>query len=127
MRSVPGDGEALDWNETHAQRFREAMDEDFNAPAAVAVLFELVSEVNRSRSPALARQLTALGGILGIAPRAEAADPEAAEIQALVDARQAARKAKDFAEADRIRDELTARGIVVEEGPDGAKWRRSRG
>jgi cysteinyl-tRNA synthetase len=50
MRSVPGDGAALDWDEAHAQRFREAMNEDFNAPAAVAVLFELASEVNRNRS-----------------------------------------------------------------------------
>jgi len=126
IRSVEGDGQPLDWNEAHAARFRDAMDEDFNAPAALAVLFELVGEVNRSQSAELARQLSALAGVLGIAPRAEAADPEAEEIQRLVDARQAARKTKDFTEADRIRDELTARGIVVEEGPDGAKWRRAR-
>ena len=126
MRSVPGDGAALDWDEAHAQRFREAMDEDFNAPAAVAVLFELASEVNRNRSGELARQLTALAAILGIAPKAAVADPEADEIQALVDARQAARGAKDFAASDRIRGELAARGIVIEDGPEGAKWRRAK-
>jgi len=124
MRSVPGDGATLDWDEAHAQRFREAMNEDFNAPAAVAVLFELASEVNRNRSGELARQLTELAAILGIAPQAAMADPEAGEIQALVDARQAARGAKDFAASDRIRDELAARGIVIEDGPEGTKWRR---
>ena len=101
MRSAAGDGAALDWDEAHARRFRAAMDEDFNAPAAVAVLFELVSEVNRSGSAELARQLTALAGILSIAPKAAAADPEAGEIRALVDARQAARAAKDTATAHR--------------------------
>ena len=126
MRSVPRDGAALDWDEAHAQRFREAMDEDFNAPAAVAVLFELASEVNRNRSGELARQLTALAAILGIDPKAALADPEADEIQALVDTRQAARAAKNFAASDRIRDELAARGIVIEDGPEGAKWRRAK-
>ena len=127
MRVVPSDGLALDWDEAHARRFGEAMDEDFNAPAAMAVLFELAGEVNRGRSARLARQLTALAAILGIAPRAEAADPEAEAIQALVDARSAARAAKDFAESDRIRDELAARGIALEDGPEGVKWRRVRG
>jgi cysteinyl-tRNA synthetase len=127
MRSVAGDGAPLDWDEAHALRFRAAMDEDFNSPAAVAVLFELVGEVNRSGSAAMARQLTALVGILGLTlPDAEA-DPEAAEIQALVDARSAARAGKNFAESDRIRVELAARGIVIEDGAGGAKWRRVRG
>ena len=125
MRSVAGDGAPLDWDEPHATRFRAAMDEDFNAPAAMAVLFELVGEVNRSGSPALARQLSALAGILGIGLPEAAADPEADAIQALVDARAIARTAKDFAEADRIRAELEAMGIVLDDTPGGAKWRRS--
>jgi cysteinyl-tRNA synthetase len=124
MRAVAGDGAPLDWAEARALRFRAAMDEDFNSPAAVAVLFELTGEINRTRDPALARQLAGLAAILGLSLPETQADPEAAEIQALVDARQVARKARDFAEADRIRDELTARGILVEEGPDGARWRR---
>ncbi len=127
MRSVAGDGAPLDWDEAHARHFRAAMDEDFNAPAAVAVLFELASAVNRSGLPDLARQLTELGAILGIALPDEAADPEAAAIEALVDARQAARLARNFAEADRIRDELAARGIALEDGAGGVKWRRLRG
>jgi cysteinyl-tRNA synthetase len=127
MRSVAGDGAPLDWDEAHAMRFREGMDEDFNAPAAMAVLFELASEVNRSGSAALARQLAALAAILGLGLPEAAADPEAAEIQALVDARSAARSAKDFAESDRIRDALALRGIALEDGADGVKWRRVRG
>ena len=127
MRTVAGDGAPLDWDEAHASRFRAAMDEDFNAPAAMAVLFELVGEVNRSGSPALARQLAALAGILGIALPVVTVDSESAAIQALVDDRSAARAAKNFAESDRIRDELAARGIVLEDGADGVKWRRVRG
>ena len=127
MRSVAGDGAPLDWDEAHAQRFSAAMDEDFNAPAAMAVLFEMVGEVNRARAPALARQLAALAAILGIALPAEVADPEAAAIQALVDARDMARKARDFAAADGIRAELEAMGIVLDDTPGGAKWRRARG
>jgi cysteinyl-tRNA synthetase len=127
MRAVPGDSAPLDWNEAHATRFRAAMDEDFNAPAAVAVLFELVGEVNRGSSAVLARQLTALAAILGIALPAAADDPEAEAIQTLVDARSAARAAKDFAESDRIRDVLATRGIVLDDTPGGAKWRRVKG
>ncbi len=126
MRAVPGDGAPLDWDESHAARFRAAMDEDFNAPAAMAVLFELVGEVNRSASPELARQLIELAGILGIGLPDAVADPEAAAIQALVDARDLARRAKDFTESDRIRAELEAQGIVLDDTPGGAKWRRGR-
>jgi cysteinyl-tRNA synthetase len=126
MRSTPGDGAALDWDEAHAQRFRTAMDEDFNAPAAIAVLFELVGEVNREASPALARQLAELAGILGIGLPEVVANPEDAAIQALIDARAQARAAKNFTEADRIRAELDTKGIVIDDTPGGAKWRRGR-
>ena len=93
----------------------------------MAVLFELVGEVNRGGSPVLARQLAALAGILGLSLPEAAADPEAAEIEALVGERSAARAARDFATSDRIRDELAARGIVLEDGAEGVKWRRVRG
>ena len=126
MRSVTGDGAALDWDEAHAMRFRAAMDEDFNAPAAMAVLFELVGEVNRNQSPALARQLSELAGILGLGLPDAVADPEGEAIQALVEARSAARAAKDYAEADRIRAELDARGVIIDDTPTGTIWRRAR-
>ena len=127
MRSVAGDGAPLDWSEAHAMRFRAAMDEDFNAPAAMGVLFELVGEVNRSQSPALARQLADLAAILGLGLPDAVADPEGEAIQALVEARSTARAAKDYAEADRIRAELDAMGVIIDDTPNGTIWRRTRG
>ena len=128
------DGEApVDWNEAHAQRFRAAMDNDFGTPEAVAVLFDLASEVNRTGDAQLAAQLKALGGVLGLLQRPAVEFLQAAPasglaneaIDAMIVARAAAKKAKHFAEADRIRDELKAAGIVLEDGPGGTTWRRA--
>jgi cysteinyl-tRNA synthetase len=125
------------WDEPFAQRFRVAMDDDFNTPEAVAVLFDLANEANRIGSNALVRQLRALGGILGLLGRDSEAflksvpssgEPGAItepEISALIVARRQARAAKDFARADGIRAELLERGIVLEDGPGGTTWRRA--
>ncbi len=118
----------INWDEPYAARFKSAMDEDFGTPEAVAVLFDLAGEVNRTQSAALAGLLKALGGCLGILQ----SDPQAflqagasldeAAIQALIQQRADAKAAKNFAEADRIRNELLAQGIVLKDSAAGTTW-----
>jgi len=132
--ALPAGTAEPDWDEPHAQRFAAAMDEDFNTAAAVAELFDLAAELNRSRAPATAAQLRALGGVLGLlqqdpdaflqAEPAGAGADEAARIADLVARRNAAKKARDYAEADRIRAALAAEGIVLEDSAAGTSWRR---
>jgi cysteinyl-tRNA synthetase len=136
LKDVSPDAEALDWNEEHAARFRAAMNDDFNTPVAVAVLFELANVVNRTRDAALARQLRELAqtvGLLGREPRAflqHAAgdagfDFDEAVIEAKIAERAAAKQAKNYAEADRIRAELLESGVALEDKPGGiTEWRR---
>jgi cysteinyl-tRNA synthetase len=145
-------GGAIDWSDAHAARFRSAMDDDFNTPEAVAVLFELASEVNRGGGAAKAALLRALGGVLGLLHRdaaaflqgrqdsamsgkggsssaenglARAGVADAGRIDALIGLRDTAKKAKNYAEADRIRKELLDSGVVLEDTPQGTTWRRA--
>ncbi len=123
----------IDWQQPYAQRFQAAMNDDFNTVEAMAVLFELAGEVNRTGSVALAAMLRALGGVLGLLQREplaflqgghEAGDWDAERVEAAIVARREARTAKNWAESDRIRDELLAAGILLEDGPQGTTWRR---
>ncbi len=128
-----GEVKSVDWSQGHAKRFSEAMDDDFNTPEAVSVLFELANEVNRSGSVEHAGLLRALAGIVGLLGREpgeflQAGDGgavSAEEIERSIEARNAARKGRDFSEADRIRDALLAQGVTLEDGPGGTTWRRS--
>ncbi|SDG30010.1 cysteinyl-tRNA synthetase [Pseudomonas benzenivorans] len=123
--------------EAFVERFGAAMDDDFNTPEACAVLFELAREINRLRDsdvPAaagLAARLKELAGVLGVLQlepdaflKAGAADRlDAAEVDGLIAARLQARAEKNWAESDRIRDQLSAMGVVLEDGKGGTTWR----
>ena len=125
---VPAQADAIDWSQPVPARFKAAMDNDFATPEAVAVLFELAAEVNRNRSAQTAGMLRALGGCLGLLQQ----DPQTflqagsslgeVEIEQRIGQRTAAKQARNCTEADRIRDELLAQGIVLKDSAAGTTW-----
>ncbi|QBQ56250.1 cysteine--tRNA ligase [Nitrosococcus wardiae] len=144
-------GKLAEGDDPFVQRFREAMDDDFNTPEALALLNEIRHELNRAREEGdkdkvryLARLLPSLGAILGLltqdpeqflrdprqadAPSIVSAEGEAVfsddDIEQLIAQRTAARKNKDWAAADRIREVLKNQGITLEDAPTGTLWRR---
>ena len=153
--TVPIETSSIDWNESYAQRFKTAMDDDFNTPEAMAVLFDLANEVNRSHSVEAAKNLKMLGEVLGLLQW----NPDAylqgrhrinvsvsvtgltgttalgivdftppglsKSVQTLIAGRTAAKQSKNFAESDRIRQELLEAGIVLEDYASGTTWRRA--
>ncbi len=150
--AAPPSVTAIDWSEPFAARFKAAMDDDFGTPEATAVLFDLASEVNRTGSVRLAALLKALGRCLGVLQgdpkaflqwrvalanaRLAAASASAvatgpagigkAEIEALIIQRSTAKANKNFAEADRIRQQLLAQGIVLKDSASGTTWETGR-
>jgi cysteinyl-tRNA synthetase len=114
-------------------KLQAALEDDLNTPLAIAALYELLAELNKASDPGekarLQNELIAGGAVLGLLQQ----DPETwlkgesdgADIEKLIDARNAARKARNFAEADRIRTELALKGILLEDGPGGTTWRRA--
>jgi len=138
LKDLPG--ATLPQRTEYEQRFNDAMDDDFNTPIAVAVLFDLARDINKVRTDdpaqaaALGALLRSLGGILGILQRtaddylkagSTAGGLGDAEINVLIAERIAARNAKNFAESDRIRDALKRQGVILEDAAGGTTWRRS--
>jgi len=153
LRNVPPDDVSIDWKEPYAARFKEAMDDDFNTPEAMAVLFDLANETNRTKSAKIAGELKVLANIIGLLEADPTAFLQEAQssvtasvgtthgsskvegigatvlgntvIDSMIAQRADAKRSKNFAEADRIRKELSEQGIVLEDSPQGTTWRRA--
>lgn len=132
LRDVPANANIAN-DSLYYQRFMEAMQDDFNTPEAIAVLFDLANQVNKTKSPVLAGELKAMAGILGLLQREaqqflQAGEQNAGQneqIQAKIEARAQAKRDKNFALADSIRAELLAQGIILEDSAQGTTWRRA--
>ncbi len=130
LHEHPAASAPVDWNEPHAQRFRDAMNDDFGTPEAIAELHQLANRVFQGDARASGR-LKTLGGVLGLLQRepreflqAAPAGVSAQWIEERIGARRQAREQKNFAEADRIRQELLDQGIVLEDKGTATTWRR---
>jgi len=141
LRDVPATDDASEMADGFEARFTQAMADDLNTPAAISVLFEMARESNRLKSDrggeagAIAARLATLGRQIGLLTQpperflqgGQPTDPDALDasmVEDMLRQRREARAAKDFARADAIRDELTAKGIALEDGPNGTLWRR---
>ena len=133
LRGVEVADEKLDWQESHAAKFKAAMDDDFSTSEALAVLFDLANEVNKTKSAATAALLKNLAGVLGLLQREPeaylhgevSAEESALDVDSMIIQRNEAKKAKNYAEADRIRKELADAGIVLEDTAQGTIWRKA--
>ncbi|SDV99769.1 cysteine--tRNA ligase [Nitrosomonas communis] len=125
----------INWHESYAERFKAAMNDDFNTAEAIAVLFDLAGEINRTNNAQLAVLLQALGGTLGLLqqnPQAYLQNLHSTEkdlfsqeaIEQMIQQRLEARKNRDFVQADNIRKQLAAAGIILEDSVQGTTWRR---
>ena len=136
LEAVPAATVRVDWANPFAARFKAAMDEDFGTPEAVAVLFDLASEINKTHSAQLSGLLQALGACLGLLQLdpaaflkgrpATAGQITDAAVDTLVAQRAAAKLARDFAQADCLRKELLAAGIELKDSPAGTSWVRAQ-
>lgn len=136
LRGLVVESAEIDWQQSQAASFKAAMDDDFNTPEALAVLFDLANEVNKTKSLASATLLKSLAGLLGLLQRdpdeylqglasASSNADEALNVDQLIIQRNEAKQSKNFAEADRIRKLLAEASIILEDSPQGTTWRRA--
>jgi cysteinyl-tRNA synthetase len=130
LRGVEVVDGAIDWQHPHSARFKLAMDDDFNTPEALAVLFDLANEVNRTKDVVSLHLLKGLAGVLGLLQRhpdefLQGDVTSELDVEGLIQARLTAKKNKNFTEADAIRKQLAEAGIVLEDTPQGTTWRRA--
>lgn len=129
LRGANAEATILDWQHPQALRFKAAMDDDFNTPEAIAVLFDLANEANKTKDSKTQTLLKSLAAVLGLLQRNPDAflqgDALTLDIDALIQARLLAKKNKNFAEADAIRKQLLDEGIILEDTPQGTTWRRA--
>ena len=136
LRGLQVEAVAVNWQQSQAASFKAAMDDDFNTPEALAVLFDLANEVNKTKSLASAALLKGLAGLVGLLQRdpneyfqgqvsANVSSEEVLNVDQLIIQRNEAKQTKNFAEADRIRKLLADAGIVLEDSPQGTTWRRA--
>jgi cysteinyl-tRNA synthetase len=130
LRGVEVASEVIDWQHPQALRFKEAMDDDFNTPEAMAALFDLANESNKTKSAETAQLLKNLASVLGLLQRnpevfLQGEATQALDVEGLIQARMTAKKTKDFAQADAIRKQLLEAGIVLEDSAQGTTWRRA--
>ncbi|HSG93252.1 MAG TPA: cysteine--tRNA ligase [Methylotenera sp.] len=130
LRGVEIVDSAIDWLHPQAIRFKVAMDDDFNTPEALAVLFDLANEVNRTKDLDSLNLLKGLAGVLGLLQRhpdefLQGNVSSELDVDGLIQSRLTAKKNKNFAAADAIRKQLAEAGIVLEDTPQGTTWRRA--
>jgi cysteinyl-tRNA synthetase len=130
LRGANAEVATIDWQQPQAARFKLAMDDDFNTPEAIAVLFDLANEANKTKDASTTNLLKSLSGGLGLLQRnpdefLQGEVSQALDVEALIQARLAAKKNKNFAEADVIRKQLSDAGIILEDTPQGTTWRRA--
>jgi len=137
LRGIQINADPINWHQAQAARFKDAMDDDFNTPEAIAVLFDLATEVNKTKSIEAAGLLKNLGAVLGILQNSNffqsatgsftssnSIMPSDLHIEQQIQKRLTAKKEKNFVASDQIREELAILGIFLEDTPTGTSWRR---